>query len=100
MPMIARIWRGAVRDADADEYVAYINATGIDEYKATPGNAGAWLLRRPRDGLTEIVTFSLWESMDAVRAFAGDEPERAKYYPEDERFLVEHDDVVDHFEVG
>ncbi len=98
--MIARMWRGWIRTQDRDAYVAYVTETGIDEYKATPGNAGAWLLRRSRDGLTEIVTFSLWESIDAVRAFAGDEPERAKYYPEDERFLVEHDDVVDHFEVG
>ena len=99
MTMIARIWRGAVRDADADEYVAYINATGIDEYRATPGNAGAWLLppaRRP-DRDRHVLAVG---SMDAVRAFAGDEPERAKYYPEDERFLVEHDDVVEHYEVG
>lgn len=98
--MIARIWRGAVRTADADEYAAYVRETGIDEYRATPGNTGAWLLRRPRGPLTEIVTFSLWESLDAIRAFAGSDVERARYYPEDDRFLVEHDDVVAHYEVG
>ncbi len=98
--VIARMWRGAVRSEDADEYAAYIHATGIREYLATPGNAGAWFLRRARGELTEIVTLSLWESMDAIRAFAGDEPERAKYYPEDDRFLVEREDVVEHYEVG
>ena len=97
--MIARIWRGAVRLDDADEYVAYVRATGIDEYLSTTGNKGAWILRRPQASLTEIVTFSLWEDMDAVRAFAGDDPTRAVYYPEDDRFLVEREAIVEHYEV-
>ena len=96
--MIARIWRGAVRPGDADEYAAYVRDTGVDQYKSTPGNRGAWILRRPAGDLTEIVAFSLWESMDAVRAFAGDDPSRAVYYPEDDRFLVERSDVVEHYE--
>jgi heme-degrading monooxygenase HmoA len=69
------------------------------EYKATPGNRGAWMLRRDLGELTEIVTFSLWESMDAVRAFAGEDPERAVFYPEDERYLVERDLTVTHYDV-
>ncbi len=96
--MIARIWRGAVRSRDADEYAAYVRDTGVDQYKSTPGNRGAWILRRPAGDMTEIVAFSLWESMDAVRAFAGDDPSRAVYYPEDDRFLVERSDVVEHYE--
>ena len=98
--MIGRIWRGAVRTEDAAEYVAYIEGTGIDEYKSTPGNLGAWILHRPRGEVTEIVTFSLWESMDAVRRFAGDDPDRAVFYPEDDRYLVERSDTVEHYEVG
>lgn len=97
--MVGRIWRGAVRTEDADEYVAYVQATGIDEYRSTPGNRGAWILRRRIGDLTEILTFSLWDGMDAVRAFAGDDPERAVYYPEDDRFLVERNDTVEHYEV-
>ena len=97
--MIARIWRGVVRTEDADEYVAYVRDTGIEHYRSTPGNVGAWILHRPIDGLTEIVTFSLWEDMDAVRAFAGADPSRAVYYPEDDRFLVERSSIVDHYEV-
>jgi heme-degrading monooxygenase HmoA len=98
--VIARTWRGATASADADDYVAYIEQTGMAEYLATPGNRGALLLRRELGELTEFVTFSLWESMDAVRAFAGDDPERAVYYPEDERFLVERDMHVTHHEVA
>ncbi len=45
--MIARIWRGVVRAEDADEYAAYVQETGIEGYQQTPGNQGAWLLRRP-----------------------------------------------------
>jgi heme-degrading monooxygenase HmoA len=96
--VIARIWRGAVRTEDADEYVAYVRDTGIEHYTSTPGNLGAWILRRPIGDRTEIVTFSLWESMDAVRAFAGDDPARAVYYPEDDRFLVERSSIVDHYD--
>jgi heme-degrading monooxygenase HmoA len=98
--MIARMWRGAVRREDADEYAAYIGETGLAEYEATPGNRGAWLLRREVGNLTEIVTFTLWDSLDAVRAFAGDDVERAVYYPEDDRFLVEREDTVKHFQVA
>ncbi len=98
--MIARTWRGAVRSADADAYAAYMHETGVREYRETPGNRGVWMLRRPVDGdLVEFVMFTLWDSMEAVRAFAGDEPERAVFYPEDERFLVERDETVKHFEV-
>jgi heme-degrading monooxygenase HmoA len=97
--VIARIWRGGVRTEDADEYVGYVRDTGIEHYRSTPGNLGAWILHRPVGDRTEIVTFSLWEDMDAVRAFAGDDPAQAVYYPEDDRFLVERSSIVDHYEV-
>jgi heme-degrading monooxygenase HmoA len=97
--VIARIWRGAVRSQDADEYVAYVRDTGIEHYRSTPGNLGAWILHRPSGDRTEILTFSFWEDMDAVQAFAGDEPSLAIYYPEDDRFLVERSPTVDHYQV-
>lgn len=97
--MVARIWRGAVRAADADAYVAYIEATGLREYRETPGNRGAWLLSRVEGDRCEIVTLSFWDSLDAIRGFAGDDVERAVFYPEDERFLIERDDRVTHWEL-
>jgi heme-degrading monooxygenase HmoA len=57
------------------------------------------MLRRDVDGLTEFVMFTLWESLDAVKAFAGDEHERAVFYPEDDRFLVDRDLTATHYEV-
>jgi heme-degrading monooxygenase HmoA len=101
--MIARTWTGRVRRADAEEYAGYIRETGFTEYARTAGNLGAWMLRRDEGERTEFITLSLWESEDAIRAFAGDDIEAAVLYPEDERYLiggstVAHYEVVD--EVG
>ena len=98
--MIARIWRGAVRTEDADAYAHYIAETGLAEYEQTAGNRGAWMLRRDVGELTEFLTFTLWESLEAVKAFAGEDYEKAVYYPEDERFLAERDDTCTHYDVG
>jgi heme-degrading monooxygenase HmoA len=97
--MIARTWRGATKASDGDAYVKYLHETGIREYKATPGNQGVIALRRERDGKTEFFLVSLWDSWDAIKAFAGPKPEKAVFYPEDDRFLVERDNHVDHYEV-
>ena len=75
-------------------------ATGLDDYAATPGNLGYQMITRDLgDGTTEVATMSWWDSMDAIRGFAGDRPELARYYPEDDRFLVERPEFVDHAEV-
>ncbi|MET0735410.1 MAG: hypothetical protein ABWY55_07185 [Microbacterium sp.] len=96
---VVRSWRGVVRTEDRDEYVAYIERTGMAEYRETPGNLDAWMLARDLgDGLTEIVTVSRWESLAAITGFAGDDIERAVFYPEDERFLVERDVTVKHYD--
>jgi heme-degrading monooxygenase HmoA len=98
--MIARIWRGVVRGSDADEYARYIEDTGFAAYATTPGNRGSWMLRRDDGDRTEFITLSLWESLDAVKAFAGEDYEAAVYYPDDERFLIEREDTVKHYEVA
>ena len=97
--MIARTWRGAVRREDAERYVEYLRATGIPEYRATAGNRGAWILRRDAGEVTEFVTLSFWDSLEAVEGFAGSDPERAVFYPEDDRYLVERDLHVTHYEL-
>jgi heme-degrading monooxygenase HmoA len=98
--MIARIWKGAVRLQDGDAYAEYMERTGVAGYEATPGNRGVWMLRRDVGDRTEFVMFTLWESLDAVKAFAGEDYETAVYYPEDERFLVERDLKCAHYEVS
>jgi heme-degrading monooxygenase HmoA len=95
--MIARLWTGAVRPADADAYADYIRDTGLEEYTRTPGNRGAWMLRRDEGERTEFVTLSFWDSEDAIRAFAGDDIEAAVYYPDDDRYLIERGPRVRHY---
>jgi heme-degrading monooxygenase HmoA len=68
--------------------------------KATPGNRGAWLLSRPDGEKAEIITLSFWESRQAIQGFAGQDIEKAVFYPEDDRFLVERDLTVHHYEVA
>jgi hypothetical protein len=96
--MIVRIWRGWIRTQQTSAYVDYIQQTGLAEYRATPGNAGAQMLTYDLgDGRTEVLTLSWWPDLDHIKAFAGDDIEVAKYYPEDDQFLVERDNVVRHY---
>ena len=97
--MIARIWRGAVRREDGDAYASYMQTTGIAGYARTPGNRAAVMLRRDVGDRCEFLMVTLWDSMEAVTAFAGPEPEKAVFYPEDDRYLVERDLTVEHYEV-
>jgi heme-degrading monooxygenase HmoA len=88
-----------VRRSDADAYVAYIGETGLRDYRRTPGNLGAWMLTRDVDDLTQVITFTFWESIEAIKGFAGEDYETAVYYPEDDRYLVERVDTCEHYEV-
>jgi heme-degrading monooxygenase HmoA len=97
--MIARIWRGTVRESDKDIYYEYLQTTGLKEYADTPGNRGVHTLRRIYDGKCEFFLLTLWESWDAIKAFAGGDYEKAVYYPEDEKFLIDRGPIVEHFEV-
>jgi len=99
--MIARMWRGWVHTAKAGEYADIVERTGMAGYRATPGNRGAQLLTRDLgDGRTELVTLSWWDDLDVIHAFAGEEIETAKYYPEDDEYLVERETTVAHFHVA
>ena len=98
--MVARTWRGWTRREDADAYVEYLERTGMRAYRGTPGNLGAWILRHDEGARTEFVTLTFWESLDAIRGFAGEDVERAVFYAEDDRFLVAREETVTHWQVG
>lgn len=97
--MIARTWRGAVHAEDADAYLEYLEATGLKEYRETPGNRGVLALRRLEGERCEYLIVSLWDSLDAVKRFAGEDLEKAVFYPEDDRFLIDRDLTSTHHEV-
>jgi heme-degrading monooxygenase HmoA len=97
--MILRSWRGAVRAEDAERYAEHQSATGVNDYRETDGNLGVLVLSRAQGELVEFVTLSLWESMDAVKRFAGEDPGRARFYPGDDDLLAEKDEHADHYEL-
>jgi len=97
--MIARIWHGVTRAADYDAYWSLLQRLAIPDYRRTPGNLGVRLFRRLEGERAHFLTLSYWASLDAVRAFAGDDVDVAKYYPEDREFLLEFEPTVQHFEV-
>jgi heme-degrading monooxygenase HmoA len=82
----------------ADEYLEYLNRTGIPDYLATSGNRGAFVLRRLDGERAHFLTISLWDSLESIKRFAGEDYERARYYPEDEKFLLEFEPTVEHYE--
>ena len=97
--MIARIWHGVTAAAKSEEYLDYLRATGVPDYRATEGNLGVYVLRRIESERAHFLTLSLWESMEVIKGFAGTDPEKARYYPEDEEYLLEFEPAVSHYEV-
>jgi len=97
--VIARVWRGVTRAEDAEEYARYVEASGLKAARAIPGNRGTFVLRRVDGDRAEFETELLFDSLDDVRAFAGDDIDVAVFYPEDDRYLIEREPTVRHFEV-
>lgn len=97
--MIGRTWHGRVPTEKADAYYTYLQRTGLSDYVKTPGNRGVYVLRRTDGQVTHFLLLTFWDSLDAIRAFAGDEYERARYYPEDDEFLLEREPYVSHYDV-
>ena len=97
--MIARTWHGRVPAEKADAYHDYLNRTGLADYAKTPGNRGVFVFRRDEGAVTHFLLLTLWESYDAIQAFAGPDYQVARYYPEDDDYLLEREPFVTHYEV-
>lgn len=97
--MIVRIWRGrAATAADAEAYRRHLAEKVFPALAKLPGHRGAHLLRRPTADGFEVLAVTLWESLEAIKAFAGPEPEAAVVEPEAQAVLAEWDDFVRCFE--
>ena len=97
--MIVRLWRGRVPASKAEDYKAYQLQVGPPGYRKIPGNLGVYMLGRDLGEEYEIAMLSLWESWDAIRAFAGEPVDKAKYYDRDFDYLIDPAETVEHFEV-
>lgn len=98
-PMTLREWRGRVPRDKAGAYLRYLRRTGLRDYAATPGHLGTWVLLDEGAKESEIVLLSLWDSPQAIRAFAGEDIGRARYYPKDAGFLLAMPQRLRHYQV-
>ena len=97
--MIARIWCGKTKALTADDYRDFLIARAMPDYQSITGNLGAHILRRIEGDEAHFITLTFWENAEAIKAFAGEDLEKAKYYPEDKNFLLEFEPKVTHYEV-
>jgi heme-degrading monooxygenase HmoA len=96
---IARIWRGRTPASKANEYARYLDANGIAKIRATPGNRGVTVLRRTDGDKAEFVVISIWDSIDAVKNFAGADYQKTVILPRDREYLIEVEPDVLHYEI-
>lgn len=97
--MIVRIWHGRVPASKAKGYREFLKSRAIPDYQSVEGNISVHILERSEGELTHFITLTFWKDMDSIKAFAGDNVENAKYYPEDKDFLLEFEPNVLHYEV-
>ena len=97
--MIARLWHGWTSRDNADAYKRFLRERMFPSIHRVPGFLGADLLRRDAGDEIAFVTITRFESLDAVRAFAGEDYEQAVIEPEARALLARHDERSEHFEV-
>lgn len=96
---ILRLWKGRATAAKAGDYVRHASQTVFPEVQSLPGHQGAYLLRRSAGSSVEFTVLTLWASMDAVRGFAGPDPQKAVVEPAARAALSDFDETVTHYEV-
>lgn len=96
--VITRIWHGITKSEYAEEYLEYLLETGIADYKKTKGNLSVEIWRRIEDEKCHFWTVTKWDSYENIKIFAGEDYEKARYYPEDEKYLLEFEPNVIHCE--
>jgi heme-degrading monooxygenase HmoA len=97
--MIARMWHGKVPAEKTSDYHGFLLKTGLKDYGNTPGNKGVFLLKKDDGSVTHFYTLTFWEDIGSIRQFAGEDYEKARYYPEDKEYLLEFEPTVTHFDV-
>ena len=96
--VITRIWHGITKAEHADVYLQYLEQSGIPGYKQTEGNLSVEVWRSIDGDVCHFCTVTKWTSIEAIKKFAGEDHEKARYYPEDTQYLLEFEERVKHFE--
>lgn len=96
--VITRIWHGKTKIEHAEEYLEFLKKTGIKDYKKIPGNISVEVWRREEKDICHFWTVTKWDAFESIKQFAGDDYEKAKYYSEDKKYLLEFEEKVIHTE--
>lgn len=97
--MIARLWHGWTSRENADPYERFLREHMFPSIHHVPGFLGADLLRHDDGDEVAFVTITRFESLDAVRDFAGNDYEQAVIEPEAKALLARHDERSEHYHV-
>ena len=96
--MITRTWHGTTSPENADYYLEFLLHKGTKEYLQTKGNLSVKIWRRKEKDCCHFWTVTEWDNVESVKGFAGQDYEKAKYYPEDNGILLEFEEKVNHYE--
>ncbi len=97
--MIVRMWHGMVDASKADEYAEFMKERAVPDYSSVKGLRKLLFLRDDKSDVTHFLLVTHWDSIEAVKKFAGENPEIAKYYPEDDDYLLEKEKTSALYEV-
>ena len=97
--MIARMWHGTVAASKAGEYRKFLNRRAIPDYGSVEGNKGVFIFERLEGSIAHFMTLTFWKSEEDIAVFAGQDIEVAKYYEEDDGFLLEFEEKVTHYRI-
>ena len=97
--MIARIWHGRTQVEDYEAYTEFMKDKAIPDYRKTNGYVKLIFLRNIRENAGHFTLITFWGNLEVIKNFAGEDFEKAKYYAEDENFLLEFEEKVTHYEV-
>jgi heme-degrading monooxygenase HmoA len=99
-PMVARIWHGRTPLAKADEYKQYIYDVGIKKIASLPGNRGVQMMVMKTAEIGDFTVISYWDSIDAIKGYAGENYTQVHDLPKDKDYLIDHKPLVRHLDLA
>ncbi len=96
---VMRLWHGRVPVEKANEYEKFLIERAVPDYSSVDGLLKIYFTRKDEGNIAHFLLVTIWDSIESIKKFAGENPEIAKYYPEDEDFLLEKEKYVQHYRI-
>ena len=98
-PMVARVWHGRTSLDKADDYRRYLFDAGVQKIATLPGNRGVQMLVTKTADAGDFTVISFWDSIDAIKGYAGADYTKVHDLPRDKDFLIDHEPLVRHYDL-